>query len=366
LRELFEIKGNPQLNKDSFSFSENGEYPYFTRTVLNNGIAGYVDYLDEEHKIAGNCFAVGMLGMQFFYMEKDFYAGQFTKRVIPKFTLNAKRVNFFKTLLDKFQKTFQGVLVRDFENTFYNSKIQLPITASGDPDFAFMESFVAELEVQRVTELEAYLNATGLTDYTLTEDEQKALERFEKGEVEFEGFKIGGLFEKLELKFKKKVFDKANDVSKVQTKEFDLPLVNAKNGDNGVMYYGRNKDFDIAEMTLDIVNDGAVSTGNVYVQPQKTGVLYNAYLIKPTFKDVTTEMLLFFASTTEKSIKLKFGYENKAGWEKVKKEKIQIPIFHNKPDYAFMQTLISAVQKLVIADVVRYADRKIAATKSFL
>ena len=49
---MFEIKGNPQLNKDSFTFSENGKYPYFTRTVFNNGIAGYVDYLNEENKIA--------------------------------------------------------------------------------------------------------------------------------------------------------------------------------------------------------------------------------------------------------------------------------------------------------------------------
>lgn len=73
--ELFSVKSNPQLNKDSFEFAENGEYPYFTRTCLNNGINGYVNYLDEEHKIKGNGLAVGMLGMQFFYMQKDFYAG---------------------------------------------------------------------------------------------------------------------------------------------------------------------------------------------------------------------------------------------------------------------------------------------------
>lgn len=81
---LFSIKGNPQLNKDSFIFTEEEKYPYFTRTVLNNGVSGYVEYLDEEHKISGNSIAVGMLGMQFFYMEKDFYAGQFTKTLFPK------------------------------------------------------------------------------------------------------------------------------------------------------------------------------------------------------------------------------------------------------------------------------------------
>ena len=64
--DLFAVKSNPQLNKDSFKFCDNGEYPYFTRTVLNNGIAGYVDYLDDEHKIKGHSIAVGMLGNAIF------------------------------------------------------------------------------------------------------------------------------------------------------------------------------------------------------------------------------------------------------------------------------------------------------------
>ena len=50
--------------------------------------------------------------------------------------------------------------------------ISLP-TKKGEPDFAFMESFVAELEAERIAELEAYLVATGLKDYTLTKEEKR-------------------------------------------------------------------------------------------------------------------------------------------------------------------------------------------------
>lgn len=35
----------------------------------------------------------------------------------------------------------------------------------------------------------------------------------------------------------------------------------------------------------------------------------------------------------------------------------------NQPDYDLMQIFISAIQKLVIKDVVLYADRKIQATR---
>lgn len=48
----------------------------------------------------------------------------------------------------------------------------------------------------------------------------------------------------------------------------------------------------------------------------------------------------------------------------IENQQIEIPIQNKKPDYKTMETLISAVQKLVIRDVVLYADRKIAATKS--
>jgi hypothetical protein len=158
LGDLFDIKGNPQLNKDSFVFNEKGEYPYFTRTVLNNGIAGYVDYLDEEHKICGNCLAIGMMGMQFFYMEKDFYAGQFTKRAIPKsFSLTKRTATYLTSLMNRNQQSFQNVLVRSFEREFNKTKIQLP-TKNGEIDFEFMESFIAELEANRIAPLIAHLN----------------------------------------------------------------------------------------------------------------------------------------------------------------------------------------------------------------
>ena len=116
------------------------------------------------------------------------------------------------------------------------------------------------------------------------------------------------------------------------------------------MYYGREKDFDSAEMTIDIVGDGAVSTGNVYPQPQKTGVLYNAYLIKPKF-EVKKEYLYFFSTSIGKSIKHKFGYENKAGWEKVRKEKIQLPIKKGKIDFKFMESFIAELEAQRIAEL---------------
>ncbi|MDP3332854.1 MAG: hypothetical protein Q8S55_12890, partial [Methylococcaceae bacterium] len=60
-----------------------------------------------------------------------------------------------------------------------------------------------------------------------------------------------------------------------------------------------------------------------------------------------------------------YSYKNKlGGWNVVKNKYIQLPIKNDKPDFEIMETFISAIQKLVIKDVVLYADRKIAATKT--
>lgn len=159
-------------------FNENGKFPYFTRTEFNNGILGYVDYLDKEHKISGKCLAVGMIAMKFFYMENDFYAGQFTKRAIPKsFSLTPRIANYFISLLNKNQKVFQNVLVRHFESEFYGTKIYLPIK-NGKIDFEFMESFIAELEAERINKLDDYLIANGFNNYVLTDEEKQVLEAF--------------------------------------------------------------------------------------------------------------------------------------------------------------------------------------------
>ena len=162
--------------------------------------------------------------------------------------------------------------------------------------------------------------------------------------TKWQAFVIGDLFEKLDLRFlPDRKFSKANDISLVKCEEFNLPLVNAKHGNNGIMYYGRECDWSSAEMSLDIVADGAASTGDVYAQPQKTGVLYNAYLIKP-LTTISENSLIFLATVTQKCIKDHFGYENKCTWEKVALEKIVLPSTdEEEPDWDYMDKYMSEV-----------------------
>ena len=124
------------------------------------------------------------------------------------------------------------------------------------------------------------------------------------------------------------------------------------------------EDWESDTYCIDIVNDGAISTGNVYAQPQRTGVLYNAYMIKPNMKIESEAILLYLAKCIEKSIKTKFGYDNKATWAKVKEMAVSLPVIESSDpdpeytvddiDFAYMQDRIAELEQDRIAELEAY------------
>ena len=210
-----------------------------------------------------------------------------------------------------------------------------------EPDYDYMEAFMEQINQQAQARLNEYKE--GKLEYTTLDSKIGYTPVDTKSWAEF---KVGDLFEKLDLKCKKTDFQKNTDLSKIKTDEFNLPLVNAKHGNNGIMYYGREDDWEYAKMTIDIVSDGAVSAGNVYPQPNKTGILYNAYLIKPFKKDITENQLIFLATVIEAYVKQKYSYENKCIWKKLSLDKIQLPVDSTgQPDWDYMEAFMKQINQ---------------------
>jgi hypothetical protein len=189
---------------------------------------------------------------------------------------------------------------------------------------------------------------------------------------EWKGFRVGELFEKLNLRFlPNRVFDKASDISEVKSEEFNLPLVNAKHSNNGIMYYGRKHEWEYEVLTIDIVADGAASTGDVYAQPQETGVLYNAYLVKPKAKCVTGLILFFLSTVIQRCVKDHFGYDNKCTWDKVKHETILLPVDKTgQPDWTYMESYMANLEtkvakSLTLLQAAKDAEKKKVDTREW-
>ena len=353
---MFEVKGNPQLDKDSFTFSKDSKYPYFTRTVFNNGILGYVDYLDDEHLVKGNSLAVGMMGMRFFYMKHDFYAGQFTKTAFPLFDgFNESVALWFISWLNKSSTKYLGLLVRDFENAFNNTELIVPYK-DGQVAVDYIESRIreleasriCELEASRIRELEAYLLAAGFEDCVLTQSENRCLQQLQQHKITLKSFKIGEIFND----------STGRDIIIRDTKDGNIPLISHQHDDNGISKYiapisGR-RIFNYKD-TLSLADRG------VFLATTQDRNFHIGTRVKAlTFKDgeKSESIRLFFVAAINKLQVLFSEYLTNAT-DSLPSLNIFLPVTADGTiDFAFMNTYISAIKKQCIAALKQEISRE--------
>lgn len=191
-------------------------------------------------------------------------------------------------------------------------------------------------------------------------------------------FRMGDLFEKLKAPYRG-VGRSRDNVSKVRTNGFSLPLINCKDGNNGIMYYGRPDDFISYQNVLSIIYNGPPTEGQTYYQPE-IGLLSDAYLVRlKADVDVGQELGLYLTGAVNKAIhdrnNKRYSRGNKATWDaKVENDLVYLPVqtdesgspvidetkaYHPDgyvPDWEYMVAYIRAMEKLVIRDVVDYKD----------
>ena len=361
LGDLFEITNTLSFNADKLNFGT--EYDYVTRTSFNQGILQTTGFVNAENLNESGVWSLGLLQMDFFYRRKKWYAGQFVRKIIPKFDLTDSSILFFSTILNQQKKILLSVLVRNVDETFNNLQVQLPLKenalAFSNPcdnikniDFDFMESFIRELEEERIRELNAYLLVTGLKDYALSDEEENALEAFKT--MQWGEFELPEIFN---IKNTHNILS-----SEIVAESGTTPYLCASAENNGVSSYISYKD-ELLE------NGNCIFIGGktFVVSYQKNDFYSNdshnlALYLKE--QNVTKANQLYLATCIYKGLSHKYSWGNSISGSKIKSDKFQLPTKDGKPDYATMETFIKAVEKLVIKDVVLYADSKIEATKN--
>jgi Type I restriction modification DNA specificity domain len=301
--------------------------------------------------------------MDFFYRHKPWYAGQFIRKVIPIIDISPFAIHFLTSVLNCLKPKLLSVLVRNVDKTFLNSKLTLPVNKNGKIDFDFMESFIAEIEAERLADLEAYLTVTGLKDCTLAAEEEQVLEDFKN--IEWGKFRLEVLFEKIETK---KLSFKAVELPKQIMDEYTLPCLTSSFKNQGLNYFVPKDGATILKNVISIPSNSDIY--RAYFQSNEFTVLSDAYAIRWVFNGVELlpNQYLFAVQCINKVTDLSiYSYKNKlGGWNVVKNKYIQLPIKNDEPDYEIMDTLISAIQKIIIKDVVLYADKKLNVTKNIV
>ncbi len=357
LGDLFDICNTLSFNTDVLV--EGSEYDYVTRTSFNQGVLRTTGFVNESNINSAGTWSLGLLQMDFFYRSKAWYAGQFVRKIVPKIAIPQGAVMFFTTLLNKQKKNLLSVLVRHVDETFKETIVKLP-TQNNKIDFDFMESFIAELEAQRIAELEAYLKVSGFDNYELSAQELTALENLKT--ISWGEYRIGNLFDKIKTK---KLPYKAKGLPTSPTGENVLPCLTSSFQNQGLNYYAPKDGATVLKGIITIPQNSDVYRS--YYQSNEFTVLSDAYAIDWIYDDnnLTRNQYLFMVMCINKVTDLPiYSYKNKlGGWNVVKDKYILLPKTNGKIDLDFMNDFISAIIKIAIKDVVMYADRKIKATK---
>ena len=352
-KEVFNrIEQGRRLKKDD---QIDGTIPFVMSGTTNAGVVNYIS--NPVASFPKNAITIDIFGNTF-YRNYAFGAGDDTGVYWNDATAYSSNAMLFfavamqKSMMGRFS---YGKKLRSSQSEDFT--MHLPVTDDGVIDFDFMESFIAELEAERVAELEAervaeqsaYLTVSGLDNYELSNDEEDALKNFQS--LKWDTYNLEKLFGKSTRGKRLKGDDRIAGT---------LPFVTAGEASEGISAYISNEVEVFEKNTTTIDMFGSAKYRNYkYGADDHVAVVHT--------EAVPMKAAIFVTSACHKAAHTgKFDYGHNFYAKDADALDIQLPTKDGKPDYDTMTALISAVQKLVIKDVVLYADRKIEGTRQIL
>lgn len=251
LGDLFEVNSyTKRFDANKVIVLEDGKYPYVVRMSNNNGQKGYIDE-DEIYLNEGNTISFGQDTATMFYQEHPYFTGDKIKILKAKFReFDKSNAQFFLTTMAKSFESFSWGRSSFSVDIIEKQIISLPVK-DGTIDFDFISSFIAELEAERIKELEAHLTVTGLKDYILTEEEHSVLDSYE--DWEWNTFNLEDLFGKSTRGKRLKSADRIPG---------ELPFVTAGEADEGISDFIGNDVAIFSENTTTIDMFGSAKYRN--------------------------------------------------------------------------------------------------------
>ena len=344
------IEQGRRLKKDD---QIDGTIPFVMSGTTNAGVVNYI--ANPVASFPKNAITIDIFGNTF-YRNYAFGAGDDTGVYWNDVTAYSSNAMLFfavamqKSMMGRFS---YGKKLRSSQSE--NFTMRLPVTDNGFINFDFMESFIAELEAERVAELEAervaelsaYLTVSGLDNYELSGDEVQALQNYSL--FTWKSFNLECLFGKSTRGKRLKGDDRVSGT---------LPFVTAGEASEGVSAYISN-DVEIFEKNTTTID----MFGSAKYRNYKYGA--DDHIAVVHTETVPMKAAIFLTSAIHKAAHTgKFDYGHNFYAKDADALDIMLPAKDGKPDYTTMETLISAVQKLVIKEVVLYANQKIKTTKA--
>ena len=257
------------------------------------------------------------------------------------------------------------------------------------PDWNYMQDYIEKLEQEHISELEmeldAYLKATGLNDYELTEEDKHILASKLKNEdgketaKESEPLPEGGWWKEGREFIFSDLFTSQTGDTDIQKKDINgkgCYVVSAGLSNHGII--GKT------DREAKVINKNTITVdmfGNAFYRDTDYKMVTHArvFALSPKFK--MTESSGLYMTSCMLYLTKKFAYSNMCSWNKIQDLPLCLPIQTDGsgkpvidagktyspdgyiPDWEYMEKYIKAIEKEIIKEVVLYKDEVIAKAK---
>ena len=329
LDNVFKIYSTSSSIDRNKLISKKGEIPYITRSEKENGYDSFVCNQSDNYKIdKSNVITIGLDTQTVFYQPYEFYTGQ-NIQILENPNLNKHNASFFimllKVQLKKFSWGGNGATLTRLKR----SKILLPTTSDGQPDYAFMEEFMRDKEQEQINTFKSQISKR--LDELKNYGEVKPL-----GEMEWREFKIGDLFVRLEQ-------GKSKGLNHLKKTNLGVNYLGATNLHNGVLcQVEKQKNLIQKGNSIAFIRNGEGSMGYAvykvedFIATSDMSIGYSPELNRYTG---------LFMTTVADRVRGKYNFGYKRSGERLKKESILLPTTSNgQPDYEYMEQYIKKIE----------------------
>lgn len=309
-----------------------GTVNYITTSGFNNGITNTC----EEATHQGNCITVasdGAMGASF-YQEEAFTTSNIVSTLtpLPHTPLNKYNALFLCAIIFGKRTEFGWLGFKMSVDRVRNLRVKLPSTHDGAPDWAYMESYMANLET-KVAESLTMLQ-------TAKDAEKKKVDTREWGE-----FRVGELF-KTQMKGKKiQVPTGANVPMQDMIQDGSTPRITVTGVNNGVFglydYCGKNStEYRIFRNFISVS-----FLGTVFYQEGEATLDMKVHCLQPNHITLNKYTGNFLVSAIKASLR-ESSYSDQISSTILPEMTIMLPKDKTgQPDWAYMEEYMRKVEK---------------------
>lgn len=337
LGDIFDLvtKSSKGLNHLEKNISDG--ISYVGATNRNNGVLDFVKR-KENLIYSGNAIAFirngeGSMGYSV-YKKEDFIASQDITVGYNQY-LNEYNAKFITTIADQVRGKYNFGYKRNQER-LKRETLVLPSDEKGNPNFQYMSDFVKKLELDKVQEVLEYIYIRMMTIL-----EEKVCE------ISWKDFWIEDV---CEIKSGVRL-TKANQ-------EIGLrPFVGASDSDNGVTAFVSNKNKSLDANVLGVNYNGSV-VENFY-HPYEAIFSDDVKRLKWKDEIYGNKYTYLFLKQMILSQKIKYAYGYKFNGERMKRQKIMLPVTKTGlPDYDYMTSYMQKQELEQIFKILNYLNKE--------